>query len=146
MSQCKLIHVDSLLKRRSVQGGGWTSETLCVYVCASHCKSCLLCFIKDAWKWFDLWCGCRWLLTEPVYLYMKNTVTINALTLVGSATTTLEHTGTDFWTETGLFFGPFFPKMLEDNTKQCSLVEEHGKLERKCDAGGHWKLLETPQK
>lgn len=26
----KLIHVDSVLKRRSVQGGAWTSETVCV--------------------------------------------------------------------------------------------------------------------
>lgn len=63
-----------------MQGGEWTSETVCVCVCALHCKSCLLCFIKDAWKWFD-----RSLLIEPAYHYMKDTVTRSALTLVGSA-------------------------------------------------------------
>ena len=38
MSQCKLIHVDSLLKRRSVHGG---LLRLCVCVCARHSVSCM---------------------------------------------------------------------------------------------------------
>lgn len=79
MTQCKLIHVDSVLRRR-VEGG---LLRLCVFVCAAQCNLRVWCVVKDAWQRCEIWCRCRRLPIELVYCRVKNTVTVNILTSVG---------------------------------------------------------------
>lgn len=56
MSQCKLIHVDSVQKRRRVDF--W--DCVCVRVCAHvSVQVGRLRVIRGAWHWCEIWCRCQ---------------------------------------------------------------------------------------
>lgn len=123
MSQCKLIHVDSVQKRRRVDF--WDSVCVCVCAClsASRASSCHQRCVALVWDLMQV--------SALVHCCMKKSISVPSCPQSVLAVMTLQHWEVrwEVCRQKSVFGSLFFPswscsKMPEDNTEWCYWAEE----------------------